>query len=33
MKLGINHYYIQIMQGLKDVNEEKGLSFTRYFED
>jgi hypothetical protein len=31
-KLGINHYCIQTIQDLKDVNEEKGLSVMRYFE-
>lgn len=33
MKLGINPYCIQIMQDLKDINEEKGLSYMRYIED
>lgn len=33
MKLGTNPYHIQIMQDLRDVNEEKGLSFMRYNED
>jgi hypothetical protein len=32
-KLGINPYCIQIKQDHKDVNEEKGLSLMRYFED